>query len=125
METKNDYLDSFIEEVVNKGLEALLPQNLTDKWLDILLDESNQLLEGEPEQGPPTNLLLAVIKLLSHHKGNPDKFEISDKELFDYIEKYTIALSAEEITRKTDMSIEPPTLNNVLSDDRKIIAHKK
>ena len=124
MESKNDYMDRFIKEVVSKGVEGLLPQNLTQEWLDILLEEANHL-EPDSDQDFPKNLFLAVIKILFHHKGYPDKIEVTDEELFEYIEKYTIALAGEDIARKTDIDIEPPTLNNVLSDDRKITAYKR
>lgn len=124
MESKNNYLDRFVKEVIRKGAEALLPQNLTQEWLDILLEEANYFEPGY-DQDFPENLLLAVVEILSYQKGYPEQIEIDEKELLDSMEKYIIALAGEDVTRKTEIGIEPPTLENVLRDDRQVTAYKK
>jgi uncharacterized protein (DUF2235 family) len=59
---------------------------------------------------------------LNQH-GSTGSFEIAPEELVKCFQNYIIALSAEEISRKTDIKVEPPTMENIFRDDRQVKVH--
>ena len=123
-----DYLSQFVKEVVRKDVKGLLPQNLSDKWLEILSDEAEEFIsfqEGLPtdEQSTMSALFIAVLTILQHQKGKKGSVEVTPEELIRAFQNYIIALSAEEISRKTDIKVEPPTLKNIFRNDRQVKVH--
>jgi len=48
---------------------------------------------------------------------------VAEEELIRAFQNYIIALSAEEISRKTDIKVEPPTLKNIFRNDRQVKVH--
>jgi hypothetical protein len=103
------------EEVLSKikdiTAEQLLPQNLHQDIFDYMLDEADSLRSDDPE----ITVLLAVVTKILFHVRKTDSIKIMEDELMSYIEKYALAISLEEITRKTDIAVEPPTLDNIFS----------
>ena len=123
-----DYIAQFVKEVVQKDVKGLLPQNLSDKWLEILSDEAQEFIniqEGVlPEEKASTSaLFIAVITILQHQQGNKKRIKVTPEELVRAFQNYIIALSAEEISRKTDIKVEPPTLKNIFRNDRQVKVH--
>jgi hypothetical protein len=116
------YISHFVKEVVDKGPKALLPQNLPNKWLDILLEEADSL-EYEDSEIHPSGLLLSVLNILQYQL-NSTEVTIATEILFDNIQKYILALAAEKVTRVTEISIEPPTLDNIFTDRQIKISRK-
>jgi hypothetical protein len=117
-----DYILHFVKEVVDRGPKALLPQNLSDKWLNILLREADSL-ESEDSGIHPSGLLLSVLNILQYQL-NSSEVTIATEALFDNIQKYSLALAAEQVTRATEISIEPPTLDNIFTDRQIKISRK-
>src|SRR3990172_12817809 len=120
-----DYLTQFVKEVVQKDVKGLLPQNLSDKWLEILSDEAQEFIniqEGvlQEEKASTSALFIAVLTILQHQQGNKERTEVAEEELIRSMQNYIIALSAEEISRKTDIKVEPPTLKNIFRNDRQV-----
>ena len=125
-----DYLTRFVKEVVQKDIKGLLPQNLSDEWLDVLSGEAHEYIskmnnESLPseEEASTSALFIAVVAILNHQHGNKGSFEIAPEELMRCIQNYIVALSTEEISRKTDVKVEPPTLKNIFRDDRRVKVH--
>ena len=123
-----DYLTQFVKEVVQKDVKGLLPQNLSDKWLEILSDEAQEFIniqEGvlTEEKTTMSALFISVLTILQHQQGNTGSVEIAPEELIRSFQNYIIALSAEEISRKTDIKVEPPTLKNIFRNDRQVKVH--
>jgi hypothetical protein len=123
-----DYIAQFVKEVVQKDVKCLLPQNLSDKWLEILSDEAKEFINIQ--NGLPANeniimsaLLISVLTILEHQKGKKGTVEVVPEELIRAMQNYIVALSAEEISRKTDIKVEPPTLENIFRDDRQVKVH--
>jgi hypothetical protein len=123
-----DYIKQFVKEVVQKDVKGLLPQNLSDKWLDVLFDEAEDFINLQ--NGLPANeniimsaLLISVLTILEHQQGNIGTVEVAPEELIRCFQNYIVALSAEEISRTTDIKVEPPTLKNIFSDDRQVKVH--
>jgi hypothetical protein len=123
-----DYIKQFVKEVVQKDVKGLLPQNLSDKWIDVLSEEAEDFIniqEGiQPDEKTTMSaLVISVLTILEHQHGNTGTFEITPEELSKCFQNYIIALSAEEISRKTDIKVEPPTLENIFSNDRQVKVH--
>jgi hypothetical protein len=120
-----DYIKQFVKEVVQKDVKGLLPQNLSDKWLDVLSEEAEDFIniqEGilQDEKTTMSALVISVLTILEHQHGSTGSFEIAPEELTKCFQNYIIALSAEEISRKTYIKVEPPTLENIFSNDRQV-----
>ena len=115
----------FSTEVLRRGAAAVLPQHLPDHWLDALLEEAELLA---PEAGYPqeedrvhescAGLLGAVLVVLMDQRGHPDQLDVAVSTLMSHLHCYILALAAERVSRDTDMWLEPPTLANLLDEQR-------
>ena len=124
---KGQQFEQFAMEVLHRGAEAVLPQHLPDQWLNALLEEAEILHEGKSHEIENTcaGLLGAVILLLSAQSGHPPEIELPASTLLRSMDYYIITLSAEQVSRKTDIWVEPPTLENIFQHDREIKAMRK
>jgi hypothetical protein len=123
-----DYIKQFVNEVVQKDVKGLLPQNLSDRWLDVLSEEAEDFIniqEGilPDEKTTMSALVISVLTILEHQKGKKGSVEVTQEELIRCFQNYIVALSAEEISRTTDIKVEPPTLENIFRDDRQVKVH--
>jgi hypothetical protein len=123
-------LSKINNEVLSHGPEAVLPQNLNKKWLNILQEMaedfigSNYDLEEckKPEDVADPILSVCVSELLmSQHN---DKTDIPIKEMLDKITIYSISLIIETVDRESNIGIDQPTLEDIFNWDR-IIRMKK
>jgi len=123
-------LSKINNEVLLHGPEAVLPQNLNKKWLNILQEMaedfigSNYDLEEckKPEDVADPILSVCVSELLmSQHN---DKTDIPIKEMLEKITIYSISLIIEAVDRESDIGIEQPTLEDILYWDRIIRMRK-
>jgi len=123
-------LSKINNEVLSHGPEAVLPQNLSKKWLNILQEMaedfigSNYDLEEckKPEDIADPILSVCVSELLlSQYK---DKTDMSIEEMLEKITIYSISLIIEAVDRESNIGIEEPTLEDILYWDR-IIRMKK
>ena len=123
-------LSKINNEVLSHGPEAVLPQNLNKKWLNILEEMaedfigSNYDLEEckKPEDIADLILSVCVSELLrSQHN---DKIDIPIEEMLEKITIYSISLIIEAVDRESNIGIEQPTLEDILCWDR-IIRMKK
>jgi len=124
-------LSKFGNEVLLHGPDALLPQNLNNEWLDTLqkmagdfLDASYDLEEcKKPEDVADPILSVCISEILrSQHK---DKTNISVEKMLENITIYSVSLIIEAVERESNIGIEQPTLENILSWDRIISACPK
>ena len=117
-------LSKFGNEVLLHGPDALLPQNLNNKWLDILqkmagdfLDASYDLEECKtPADVADPILSVCVSEIL--RSQHIDKTDISTEELLEKITLYSVSLLIEAVQRESKIGIEQPTLEDILSWDR-------
>ena len=119
-------LSKINNEVLTHGPEAVLPQNLNKKWLNILQKmaedfiDSNYDLEEckKPEDVADPILSVCVSELLiSQHSNNTD---ISIEEMLEKITIYSISLIMEAVDRESNIGLEKPTLEDILFWDRMI-----
>jgi hypothetical protein len=124
---KGRQFEQFATEVLKKGALAALPQNLPERWLNALLEEADILHEGDHHEMEDTcaGILAAVILILSEQSGHPTEMEVAASALLRYMDYYIITLSAEMVSRKTDIWVEPPTLENIFQEDRVMRAMRK
>ena len=117
-------------EVLSHGPEAVLPQNLNKKWLNILQNMAEDFLEANydfekcKKPGDTADPILSVCVseiLRSQHKN---KTNISIEEMFEKVTIYSISLIIEAVDRESNIGIEQPTLDDILSWNR-IIRIKK
>ena len=117
-------LSRFSNQVLSHGADAVLPQNLNTEWLNILqkmaedfLDSSYDLEEcKKPEDISDPILSVCVTEILRSHHG--DIIDISIEEMLEKISIYSLSLIMEAVDRKSDIGLEKPTLENILSWDR-------
>ena len=114
----------FNNEVLIYGPSALLPHNLDKKWLDILQQLADDFLDSnyapdecrEPQEIADPVLAACVYTLLEHQY--PDKREFSVDEMMEKFTIYALALTLETVKRETNMDIEDPTIDDILTWDR-------
>ena len=122
----------FSAEVLQRGAAAVLPQHLSDRWLDALLEEAELLA---PEAWDPqeddrvheccAGLLGAVLVVLMAQRGHPDQLEVAVSTLMSHLHCYILALAAERVSRDTEIWLEPPTLANLFDEEREVCGRRR
>ena len=117
-------LAKFSNEVLKKGPDAVLPQNLNKNWLDTLQKmaedflEANYDLEQCKKPGDTADPILSVCVSEILRSQRNDKTDISDEDILKKIPIYSLSLIIEAVNRESDLGIEKPDLENILSWDR-------
>jgi hypothetical protein len=122
-------LSRFNNEVLSYGPSAVLPQNLNAEWIKVLqkmaddfLDTNFDLYEcNDPRDVGDPVLMACVHEIARYQEGN--KADFTSKEMAEKMVIYALAITMESVNRETNIGLEPPSLDNVLSMDR-IIAYK-
>ncbi|SRR6266446_7708034 len=124
---KGRQFEQFSTEVLQRGASAVLPQHLPERWLNALLEEAEILQQEGSDTVEDTcaGLLSAVLVLYSAQHGHPDTMEIAATTLLRYMSYYIITLSAESVSRHTDIWVEPPTLENIFQEEREMRCLRK
>jgi hypothetical protein len=117
-------LAKFNNEVLRYGPDAVLPQNLNKEWLDTLQKmaedflETNYDLEQCKKPGDIVDPILSVCVSEILRSQHTDKTDISDEDILKKIPIYSLSLIIEAVSRESDLGIEKPNLENLLSWDR-------
>ena len=117
-------LAKFSNEVLKRGPDAVLPQNLNKKWLDTLQKmaedflEANYDLEQCKKPGDTADPILSVCVSEILRSQQNDNADISDEDILKKIPIYSLSLIIEAVNRESDLGIETPNLENILSWDR-------
>jgi hypothetical protein len=117
-------LAKFNNEVLKNGPDAVLPQNLNKKWLDTLQKMAEDFLEANYDfehckksiDNADPILSICVSEILRSQKTSAA--DISDEDILKHIPIYSLSLIIEAVNRESDLGIEKPTLENILSWDR-------
>lgn len=122
-------LSRFNNEVLSNGPNAVLPQNLNDKWIKILqkmaddfLDTNFDLDECKDPRDVGDPVLMACVYELARYKDG-DSADYDSKDMAEKMVIYALAITMESVNRESDIGMEPPNLDNILSMDR-IIAYR-
>lgn len=125
-------LNDFIDEVISRGAEAVLPQNLTLEWLDELYAAAVDFLRdviGDGAADPVDEdlfedetammMLAAVMEIIQYQRGYPPEMpELGEGELFEPLSCYALSVVLEYISRKAPIEMEPPTVDNIFDRER-------
>lgn len=123
-------LSKFSNEVLVRGADAVLPQNLSDFWLQTLQKCCDDFLDSNfavdqcseaLDMGDPL-LIACVHELLHRRRGS--RSEVAADELAEHVTIYALSVTMETIRRQSDIAMAPPTVDNLLSIDR-IVAFGK
>ena len=109
-----DLLKSFSKEVMQNGPESTLPCNLSDQWLEVLSAQMEDFFENDSDECLSLPLMAVLHILFAKNEGAAIS-ETHDR-LFDHLCNYRIELGLEEIRRKTDVSVEPASLEAILTN---------
>ncbi|NWF12453.1 hypothetical protein HX785_02040 [Pseudomonas reactans] len=111
-----DLLKSFSKEVMQNGPESTLPCNLSDQWLEVLSAQLEDFFENDSDECLSLPMMAVLHILFAKSKG--EAISETHNRLFDHLCNYRIELGLEEIRRKTDVSIEPASLESILTNRR-------
>ncbi|MDA8329477.1 MAG: hypothetical protein M0Z83_11015 [Betaproteobacteria bacterium] len=113
-------------EVLDHGVEAVLPVNFSDEWLNLLARDLDMLLEsavddGIFQDGGYHGYLTAPLAIITHILyGRKDKNEsevrFSEDDLFRFLEYLQFEIGLEGVRRWTDISPEPATLETIFTN---------
>jgi hypothetical protein len=117
-------LSQFNNEVLSQGPSAVLPQNLNNKWFHRLQLIANAFLDSNvdldkcrlKDDAVDPVLVACVYEILIHQLGG--SFEIPSKELTKMMAIYCLSITIESVRRETDLVIQLPDLDNILSIER-------
>ena len=106
--------DRFYKEVFMASPEAVLPKNLSDEWLDILLVQA-QCMHDKEDGSRFTWLVSSVLQILIN-RSETSEFSVTEEELAEYLNNYSTELSLEKINRVTGMQTSSATLETILTN---------
>ncbi len=118
-----------LADLINEnGAEACLPHNLPDHLFEYLQEAVSEFLDCEPDdlKGEKfSGLLLCIVSILGHQKGYEGTISIGIQELFEKAQIYAATLTAEAVSRKTDIQVEPTTVDEIFNKNRKVAFYNK
>jgi hypothetical protein len=122
-------LNQFYNEVLSYGPAAVLPQNLNNKWIQQLQKMADDFFDSnfrldeckEPKDIGDPILSACVLEILKYQHGK--NFKISPKKMAEKVVVYALSIMMESVHRESDIGINPPNLDNILSIER-IIEYK-
>jgi hypothetical protein len=114
-------LKRFHAEVVEGGAEACLPRNLPDEWLDLLIKAIDDLLESSDTDDTAilerrAIALAAMLPILRAKYVEQTEVELPWDTVFDHCKSYRIELNLELVHRRTDVKVEPATLESIFTN---------
>jgi len=122
-------LSRFNNEVLSYGPTAVLPQNLNSNWIKKLQKITDDFLDSnfaldeckDPRDIGDPILMACVYEILGfQQRGSAD---VSPKEMAEKMAIYSLSILMESVNRESDIRLEPPNLDDILSMDR-IMAFK-
>lgn len=106
---------SFHENVLCKGADSLLPCNMDDDWLHEVSSLLDDVLEEPTSSSLNTSLMIISTILMAKTKSD-NPIQLTDEELFDYLQKYQLELAMEVVSRTTEMEFQAATLDSIFTN---------
>jgi len=117
-------LSKFGNEVLSKGPESVLPQNLTPAWLERIQKMADSFLDthfdGEKclwDGFAADPILTACVSEILRYQ-NRDSVEIQEREMFDKLTMYALAVTIETVRKEATASLPVPTLDDIFDKRR-------
>ena len=117
-------LSRFSNEVLSKGPQAVLPQNLSSEWLTRIQNMVDDFLDANFEGDNCRNanftadpiLSTCVSEILHHLKG--ESIDIQENDMFEKLTLYALSVTVETIGKEVDINLPPPTLETIFDKQR-------
>ena len=117
-------LSRFNNEVLSYGPTAVLPQNLNSIWFKKLQKITDDFLDSnfaldeckDPRDIGDPILMACVYEILGFQQR--DSADVSPKEMAEKMAIYSLSILMESVNRESDIGLEPPNLDDILSMDR-------
>ena len=117
-------LSRFNNEVLSYGPTAVLPQNLNSNWIKKLQKITDDFLDSnfaldeckDPRDIGDPILMACVYEILGFQQR--DSADVSPKEMAEKMAIYSLSILMESVNRESDIGLEPPNLDDILSMDR-------
>ena len=111
-------------EVLSRGPEAVLPQNLSPEWLGRIQKMADEFLDtifeaGDCRKGNFTAdpvLSACVLEILRHLKDG--KVDVQEKEMFEKLTLYALSVTVETVAKQKAFDLKPPTLATIFDKRR-------
>jgi hypothetical protein len=117
-------LSKFGNEVLAKGPESVLPQNLAPVWLERIQKMADRFLDahfdGETcllDGFTADPILTACVSEIIRHQ-NHGRVEIEERELFDKLTMYALAITIETVRTEATVSLPVPSLDDIFNKER-------
>jgi hypothetical protein len=117
-------LSKFGNEVLSKGPQSVLPQNLTPVWLERIQQMADRFLDAhfDGEQClwdgfTAAPILTACVSEIMRHQ-NQHSVEIQEREMFDKLTMYALAVTIETVRKDATASLPVPTLEDIFDKAR-------
>lgn len=117
-------LSKFSNQVLSKGPQAVLPQNLNVEWLTRIQKMVDDFLDANFEGGNCRQanftadpiLSACVSEILRHLNG--DSLEIQENDMFEKLTLYALSVTVETVAKEVDIKLSPPTLETIFDKQR-------
>jgi hypothetical protein len=117
-------MSRFGNEILSKGPEAVLPQNLNAEWLDRIQKMADEFLDTNFEGGDCYKsdfkadplLSACVLEILRHQKDG--KVDVPEKEMFEKLTLYALWVTVETVAKQKGITVAPPTLATIFDKKR-------
>jgi hypothetical protein len=117
-------LSKFGNEVLSKGSESVLPQNLPPAWLERIQKMADNFLDahfdGEKchwDGFAADPILTACVSEITRYQ-NQGSVEIQEREMFDKLTMYALAVTIETVRKDATASLPVPSLDDIFDKQR-------
>ena len=117
-------LSKFGNEVLARGPESVLPQNLTAKWLERIQQMADNFLDAHFDEHKcrwdgftADPILTACVSEIIRYQ-NHGSVEIQEREMFDKLTMYALAVTMETVRSEATVSLPVPSLHDIFDRSR-------
>ena len=117
-------LSRFANEVLSKGPEAVLPQNLDSFWLkklqklaDHYLDTGFESNDCENISAIEDSIITACVYEIFKHQ-NRDDIDLPKNKFVKFATIYLVSVTMETVRRESGIQVDLPTLEDIFSERR-------
>jgi hypothetical protein len=116
-------LSKFSNEVLSKGPQAVLPQNLDAEWLPRIQKMADDFLDTNFEGSNCRSvnfsadpiLATCVSEIVRHLE---DSVDVQENDMFEKLTLYALSVTVETVSKEVDIKIQPPTLETIFDKQR-------
>jgi hypothetical protein len=116
-------LSKFSNEVLSKGPQAVLPQNLDAEWLPQIQKMADDFLDANFEESNCRNVNFSADPILATCVSEilrylEDSVDVQENDMFEKLTLYALSVTVETVSKEVDIKIQPPTLETIFDKQR-------